>query len=92
MYQQLSVPLLAHCLLSIQALLTFPVLATFTIGTVELADPTGTDNAVIDASALTGKLTLGSSSADFKATNGDNVTVKLGSGTNVVDFGAAGNR
>jgi len=55
-----------------------------TIGEVELADPTGDTTALIDASALTGKLTL---STGFKTTGADTVTVKLGSGTNSVDFG-----
>ena len=56
-----------------------------TIVGVELNDPTTTGvTAVIDATAATGGITLGSSSADFKATNSDEFAIKLGAGTNKV--------
>ena len=54
---------------------------------VELADPTGTATAVIDASGMSGKLKL---DTGFKATAADTVTITLGSGTNSVDFAAEG--
>jgi len=54
------------------------------IGTVEMADPAGTGTAVIDATGQSGKLNLGSASGDFKDTNADTFTVKLGAGTNNV--------
>jgi len=62
-----------------------------TIGTVELNDSSTADStvAVVNASDLTGNLTLGSASADFQATNADDITVTLGSGTNTVYGGTA---
>lgn len=61
------------------------------IGTVELldSDSENTTYAVVDASALTGNLTLGTSSADFQATDADDIRVTLGSGTNAVYGGTA---
>jgi len=58
------------------------------IAATEMADPAGTTNAEIDASAMTGRLVLGAG-GDFKTTNGDNFTVTLGSGKNTVNFGTA---
>jgi hypothetical protein len=57
-----------------------------TVGTAELDDSStaNTTVATINASALTGNLILGASGADFQATNADDISVTLGSGTNAV--------
>ena len=57
------------------------------LDSVELADPTGTATAVIDASGMSGKLKL---DTGFKTTATDTMTITLGSGTNTVDFAAEG--
>ena len=57
-----------------------------TIGTVEAADSSAADTTVatLNASALVGGITLGTSSADFQATDADDFSVTLGAGTNAV--------
>ena len=57
-----------------------------TLGTAELDDSStaNTTVATINASALTGNLILGASGADFQATDADDISVTLGSGTNAV--------
>ena len=57
-----------------------------TITAVELRDPSGTSTATINAGTYTGNLTLGSSSAGFKNTAADTISLTLGSGTNTVDY------
>ena len=60
------------------------------IGTIESYDSSTADTTVttIDASAFTGDLNLGTSGTDFMATAADDVTLKLGSGTNKVYTGS----
>lgn len=66
-----------------------------TIELVDLKDPANSldgltiNRGTVDSTGLTGGLTLGTSSADFKVTDGDEVAVKLGAGTNKVYAGAA---
>lgn len=60
-----------------------------TLTAVEIADPAGTTTAAIDASGMSGVLILGATGADFKSTDADTITVTTGSGTNILNFGAA---
>lgn len=58
-----------------------------TIVGAEVADPAGATTAAIDASGVSGVLVLGSTTADFKTTNTDTVTVTTGTGKNTLYFG-----
>ena len=61
--------------------------AKLAVTTVQLKQPTAATS-VVDASSMSGNLTLGAAGVSFKTTATDKFTVKLGSGVNSVNFGA----
>jgi len=57
-----------------------------TIVETEIADPAGTTTAVIDASGVSGVLTLGAAATGLKNTAGDTITITTGTGKNTLFY------